>query len=54
MDVKSTFLNGVLKEEVYVEQSLGYIKSIKRTQDSHTEEGDVQIKESLESVEHKD
>ena len=24
MDVKSTFLNGVLKEEVYVEQALGY------------------------------
>jgi Reverse transcriptase (RNA-dependent DNA polymerase) len=26
MDVKSTFLNGILKEEVYVEQSLGYMK----------------------------
>eukprot|EP00253_Pinus_taeda_P029485 PITA_29485 len=26
MDVKSTFLNGVLKEEVYIEQSLGYEK----------------------------
>ena len=24
MDMKSTFLNGVLKEEVYVEQFLGY------------------------------
>ena len=24
MDVKSTFLNGVLKEEVYIEQPLGY------------------------------
>ena len=26
MDVTSTFLNGVLKEEVYVEQPLGYMK----------------------------
>jgi Reverse transcriptase (RNA-dependent DNA polymerase) len=26
MDVKSTFLNGVLEEEVYVEQSLEYMK----------------------------
>jgi Reverse transcriptase (RNA-dependent DNA polymerase) len=27
MDVKSAFLNEVLKEDVYVEQSLGYMKS---------------------------
>ena len=26
MDVKSTFLNGILKEEVYIEQLLGFIK----------------------------
>jgi Reverse transcriptase (RNA-dependent DNA polymerase) len=26
MDIKSVFLNGVLKEEVYVEQPIGYMK----------------------------
>lgn len=26
MDVKSTFLNGVSKEEIYVEQTLGYMR----------------------------
>jgi Reverse transcriptase (RNA-dependent DNA polymerase) len=26
MNVKSTFLNGVLEEEVYIEQPSGYVK----------------------------
>jgi Reverse transcriptase (RNA-dependent DNA polymerase) len=26
MDVKSDFLNGVLEEDVYIEQHLGYVK----------------------------
>jgi hypothetical protein len=29
LDVKSAFLNGFLKEEIYVEQPLGYIEAEK-------------------------
>ena len=32
IDEKSTFLNGVLEEEVFVEQPLGYIKKEKDKQ----------------------
>ena len=39
MDVKTTFLNGVVEKEVYVEQPLGF-----KTHDMKTR---VQIKEGL-------
>ena len=39
MDVKTTFMNGVVEEEVYVEQPQGF--------ETHDKETRVQIEESL-------
>ena len=43
MDVKTTFLNGVVEEEVYVEQTLSF--------ETHNRESDVcRLKKSLYSL----
>jgi hypothetical protein len=38
MDVKSTFLNGVIEEEVYVQQSPGFSISDRRTAGGHIDQ----------------
>jgi hypothetical protein len=38
MDIKSAFLNGVIKEEVYVQQPPGFSISDRRTSGGHTDQ----------------
>jgi Reverse transcriptase (RNA-dependent DNA polymerase) len=52
MDVKSSFLNRVLKEEVYVKQSLGYMKYGKNHKVFRLKKTLYGLKQSPESMEH--
>ena len=51
MDFKSAFLNGLLKEEVYLEQPPGYVK-IGEEKNTKIEEGALRVEASTTGMEY--
>lgn len=47
MDIKFAFPNGVLKEEVYIEQPIYYVIQGIRRQNNKAENDSLQVKQSL-------